>query len=431
MAAPSPTPIPFVDPPVVQAVGDLRAYLKDHPEARTTRLALDSIVEHLIGDIIASGKPGSGDPNLTIPRLEEVAALFPDNPIPLLHLSKVCIDRGEHQAALRYTDAGLALDPEWADLLMNQGLCLLETGQQDAAIDAFKHYLELDPDNPWAYNNLGDAYRTIGLYDQAENYLKLAIQKDHRFGPAYFNLTMLYMDQHDWPRCLHFARIAARHDPFNKDVHLALADAYMELDEPESAVQHAVIATLVDRGYVEAYETLASAYLALGTHELSLAAAREALKLNPDSWQAHSYIGQVRAKQGDYADAIHFLLEALQRNPDEDGQYSLCWELGWTYFQTGEYAPALEYTDRAIQMKEFPDLALLFNKGLILLAQGKVQEAEAVYDRTLTRARALDNFGAIRDAAREASELVSEKGLRLDNGSPILKLLGGRRDHTA
>jgi tetratricopeptide (TPR) repeat protein len=205
----------------------------------------------------------------------------------------------------------------------------------------------------------------------------------------------------------------------------------MELDEPQSAVQHAVIATLVDRGYVEAYETLASAYLALGTHELSLAAAREALKLNPDSWQAHSYIGQVRAKQGDYADATLFMLEALQRNPDEGGQYSLCWELGWTYFQTGDYDLALEYTDRAIRMKEFPDLGLSFNRGLILLAQGKVQDAEEVYDRALARARALDDFGAIRDAAREASDLISSKGIRLQEDSRILKLIRGKPSQAA
>jgi len=420
-----PTPTRHVDPPVAKAVGELRAYLKEHPQARTARLALDGILEHLIQDIVASDNSGAGDAQLTIQLLEELAALFPDNPVPLLRLSKVCIDRRDHEAGLRYADAGLALDPDYPDLLMNQALCLQEAGEHEAAIQGFKRYLELNPDNPWAYNNIGDAFRTIGLYDQAENYLKLAIQKDHRFGPAYYNLAMLYMDQQDWPRCLHYARTAAKHDPFSREVQLALADAYMGLKEPQSALQHAVVATLVDKGFVEAYETLSSAYMALGMYELSVAAAREALKLNPDSWRALGYIGECRSKQGDYADAIHFLLEALQRNPDEDGRYSLCWEVGWTYLQNGEYAPALEYTDRAIRMKEFADLALSFNKGLILLAQGNLQEAEAVYDRAFARARALDNYGAIQEAVREANDFISQRGLQLDRGSRLFKLLQG------
>jgi tetratricopeptide (TPR) repeat protein len=124
-------------------------------------------------------------------------------------------------------------------------------------------------------------------------------------------------------------------------------------------------------------------------------------------------------------DAVHFLLEALQRNPDEDGQYTLCWEVGWTYLQNGAYAPALEYTDRAIHMKEFADLELSFNEGMILLAQGNLQEAEAVYDRAFARARALDNYGAIQEAVREANDFISQRGLQLDRGSRLFKLLQG------
>jgi len=422
---PSNAPAPHIDPPVIQAVHNLRGYLQGHPDAHTTKVALDGIVHRLIGDILASWKAGTSDLTFAVAHLEEVAALVPDNPDPLIELSKLCVDHGDHQAALRHADAGLELNPDSPELLMNQGLALLAAGQNDAAIGSFKHYLELDPDNPWAYNNLGDAYRTIGLYDQAENYLKLAIHKDHRFGPAHYNLAMLYMDQADWPRCLHAARTAVRFEPNNPNVHLALADAYMGLEEPQSALNHAVIATLLDRRFVEAYETLASAYLALDMYELSVAAARETLKLKPDSWRALGTIGRCRAEQGDHAEGIRYLLEALQQDPDVDGPYTLSWELGWTYYQTGEYDLALEYIDRAIQVKEFPDLGLSFARGLILLAQGKVQEAEEVYDRTLARARALDDFGAIRDALREANDFISAKGLQLDPDSRLFKLLHG------
>lgn len=420
-----PEHIQSIDPPLTNTIGELREYARRHPEARAVRAALDGILEGLVEKILAGGvlEP---EHELTVALLEELATLFPDSPTPLLHLSKIFIDRSRYEAALKYAEAGLAANPGHADLAFNRALSLQEMGKPDAAIEAFKRYLELNPDNPWAYNNIGDAYRHLKLYDQAENYLKLAIERDRRFIPAYYNLAMLYMDQQDWERCAYYAQIAERVDPLNKEVQLALGDAFMGLREHQSALQHLVNATLIDRDFVEAYETMSSAYVELGMFDLSIAAAQEALKLKPDSWMALANTGYSYAKQGRFAEAVKYQQEALQLDSDDEGKYKLCWDLGWNCLQIDQYSEALEYTEKAMRAREFPDIALPLNKGLALLMQGKSREANAVFDEVIKRAAIPENYRALLQAIRDIKDYISKKGVQVEKGSTLFKLLEGQ-----
>jgi uncharacterized membrane protein len=82
----------------------------------------------------------------------------------------------------------------------------------------------------------------------------------------------------------------------------------------------------------------------------------------------------------------------------------------------------------AIKKKEPTDIALSFNRGLILLAQGKEAEAYHVYHQTMGRASSSDNYRAILDAIKDLRDFVTKRGLQLDQGSPFLELLGGQFD---
>ena len=110
MPSPTSASLPYVDPPVARAIADLRGHLDKHPDAHVTAVALTGIIHRLIDDILASWKAGTSDLTFAVSRLEEVAALVPDRIEPLIELSKICVDHGDHQAALRHADAGLALN---------------------------------------------------------------------------------------------------------------------------------------------------------------------------------------------------------------------------------------------------------------------------------------------------------------------------------
>jgi tetratricopeptide (TPR) repeat protein len=416
-----------IEPAIVKAVEGLRLYAKTHPEAGSVRLALDGILKQLVQASLC-GDGNQGELDLSLLRLEELAALFPDSPIPFLHLSKICLDNGYHTAALTYAEAGLQLQADYPDLIFNRALALMQTGKNEAGIAGFKRYIELNPDNPWAYNNIGDAYRRLGQYDEAEKHLKMAIERDDRFYPASYNLAMLYMDKKDWASCVHHAQIAEKHGPPDKEVQLALGDGHMGLGEAKSALQHLAKATLINKDFVEAYETMSCAYADLGMYDLAIAAGREALRVKSDSWMAPANMGCAEGKRGRFAEAIKYQIEAMALNPDQEGLYKLCWELGWNYLQIDQYSKALKFTEQAISLKEAPDIILSFNKGLILLAQGKAGEAYEVYHQAMAKACSSDNFQAIIEGIGDLRDFVTKRGIRIDQGSPFLELLAGEFD---
>jgi len=84
---------------------------------------------------------------------------------------------------------------------------------------------------------------------------------------------------------------------------------------------------------------------------------------------------------------------------------------------------------KAISKKKEPtDIALSFNKGLILLAQGKPTEAYHIYHQAMGRACRSDNYRAILEGIKDLRDLVTERGIQLDQGSPFLELLAGQFD---
>jgi tetratricopeptide (TPR) repeat protein len=189
-----------------------------------------------------------------------------------------------------------------------------------------------------------------------------------------------------------------------------------------------VKATLIDNDFAEAYETMSCAYADLGMHELAAAAAKEALRVNPNSWMALANIGYTESMRGKYVEAIKHQHEALRCHPDQEGTYKICWGLGWNYLQTDQYSKALKFTDQAISLKEAPDIILSFNKGLILLAQGKAAEAYDVYRSAMARACGSDNYRAIIEGIGDLRDFVTKRGIQIEQESPFLELLGREFD---
>ena len=74
------------------------------------------------------------------------------------------------------------------------------------------------------------------------------------------------------------------------------------------------------------------------------------------------------------------------------------------------------------------EIALAFNKGLKLLAEGSEAEAYQVYYQAMGRACRSDEYRAILDGIKELRYFVTERGIQLDQGSPFLELLEGQWD---
>ena len=81
----------------------------------------------------------------------------------------------------------------------------------------------------------------------------------------------------------------------------------------------------------------------------------------------------------DYAEAILYLKELVKHAP----RFSEGWnQLAYVYFLAGQYDASLQTIDRVLELEPM-HYAALAGKGIILIQQGKVSEAQAPLKRAL------------------------------------------------
>lgn len=412
--------IKLVDGSVVKVIEELRGLAGRRASAESAQLALDGM---LLGFLQQAQLFEDLGDDLVVDQLNELAVVFADSPLPWLRLSEVYMGRGDFKKAKKVAEQGLRVQPGDPGLVYIRALALQELGDYEAAIVGFKHCIEISPHEPWAYNNLGDAYRMLNKFDQAEQHLQEALEIEPHFAPALHNLTLLHNDRQEWAACVYYGEQALRHQPDDPEVHLAMGDALLSLNEHEAAVQHLSAATLIDPDFVEAYEVMSDAYAELDMYELSMGAAREALKRDPTSWMALANIAYGLGRQGRFAEAIEIYQHVLKMVSDPERRFRALWELGWDCFETDQYEQALDYTEQAIGSVEQPNPILFFNKGLILLALGRVEEAEEVYRQAMERAEEEENLEVLAEASGDLGEFLARKAVEIEPDSAMSRLL--------
>lgn len=407
---------------VGKVVEELRELTQKRSSADSAQVALDAMLE---GFLEQARVLEELDDDLVVDQLKELGEVFPESPLPWLHLSEVYLNRDEFKKAKKAAEQGLKVEPGDPGLVFNRALALEQMGDYEGAIVGFKHCIEMNPHDPWAYSNIGDAYRMLQKYDQAEQHLHEALEIEPHFAPALHNLALLHNDREQWAACVYYGEQALRHDPEDAEMHLAMGDALLSLNEHEAALQHLVAATLLEPDFVEAYESMSDAYAELDMYELSVGAALEALKRDPTSWMALANIGYGYGRQGRFEEAVKVYEQALEQVKDPEERYEVYWELGWDYFMADQYEKALEYTDLAIEQKKKPDPILFFNKGLMLLALGRVDEAEKVYARAMKRAEAEGQSEVLAEASKDLGDFLAHKAVDIEPDSAMSKLLRG------
>jgi tetratricopeptide (TPR) repeat protein len=81
----------------------------------------------------------------------------------------------------------------------------------------------------------------------------------------------------------------------------------------------------------------------------------------------------------DYAEALLYLKELVKRAP----QFAEGWnQLGYVYFLAGQYDASLKTIDQVLELEPM-HYAALAGKGIILIQQGKAEEAQAPLKRAL------------------------------------------------
>jgi tetratricopeptide (TPR) repeat protein len=98
-----------------------------------------------------------------------------------------------------------------------------------------------------------------------------------------------------------------------------------------------------------------------------------AIEIDPDETDAHYQLGRIAREQGRLADAISHFDAVVTRNP-EHSQSEAWREIGWTYFQAGQYEDARVAFERFID-KRPSDAEGRYRYGLTLYQLGRHDDA--------------------------------------------------------
>jgi tetratricopeptide (TPR) repeat protein len=123
---------------------------------------------------------------------EDVVKKSPNKARSYANLAEVCRQKGLNDLAVRYYQAGLRLDPYYADIHSNLGNIYQEGGLLDKAIEHHQAALNLDPNNSRIHNNLANAYFSKGLLDSSVEHYQMALKLNPNFMHAHFNLGVAY-----------------------------------------------------------------------------------------------------------------------------------------------------------------------------------------------------------------------------------------------
>ena len=346
-------------------------------------------------------------------RLEQVAALSPENPTAHAMLGVLAFERQDCPRAIRHFAKALPTAAENNLVLRQYGQCLFQMGEVKPAADAFRRILQGDPADRAARFNLGlslfeadipsqaiealapladrptpepealsllaDAYLGAQRIPQALEILKRAIALYPEQERHYVDLAHLCMEQEAHDLGLEVLEAGIRNIPGSARLHGMRGVLYSLLSRFSEAEAAFARAGELDPDEPSARVGLSIALQQTGRLEESIPLLREEAGKNPrdpvvNTMLARALIQRGRLTPSESAEAK----TALERATESDPAHTAAWvELGKLYRKTGATDDAVSALERAV--KQGPDnRQAVYQLMLTLRKAGRPEEARTL-----------------------------------------------------
>jgi tetratricopeptide (TPR) repeat protein len=252
-------------------------------------------------------------PRLAVDHLDEVIALSPSDPAPVVRKGKLLVSMREYDAALATFRVALGRDSTCAEAM--EEIATLYTRAKRPA-DAAEWRARLAAARPSAAAHLaaGDAWFAAKRYGPAGEAYRRAVEMDSTLAAARLGLARSALEAGD------------------REAALA---AYKELRDT---------AGLTARDYEGMGRALLDKKDYPGAREAYLRAAA----LDPTLADAHFYAGYTHLAERNYAEAIPFFEKRIAADTTSAAAYA---NLGLCYLQVGERAKGIEMLERATRLR--------------------------------------------------------------------------------
>ena len=175
-------------------------------------------------------------------------------------------------------------------------------------------------------------------------------------------------------------------------------------------------------------------YMAKEKYDLALDHFKKAIKLKPDYSLAKNNLGSAYLIRKEWTKAIPLLEEVTRDMLYATPHFPLA-NLGWAYYNLGNYAKAEEYSKKALEIVPNFEIARL-NLGRTYMATGRVRDALRLFEAIaqddpknpallleLGRAyRLLGDYGSARLALKGAIEFTEDEDLALEASNELQKM---------
>jgi tetratricopeptide (TPR) repeat protein len=229
-------------------------------------------------------------------------------------------------------------------------------GEYQKSIDLWEKLLEDDPDDPRMLTNLGAALAKSGRLEEAISSYETALARNPQLLPAQTNLARALMAAGRMDEAIPRLRAVVERNPESWELHNTLGRALAIKRRFEPAAAEFAQAVQLKPDFVEArYYLGMSLYYLPGRARDALAAWRETLRLDPNCLPALDALARAlataeAAEDRDGAEALKLAQRAAELSDSRDP--AVLDTLGTAYAENGRFGEAIAATTRALELAE-------------------------------------------------------------------------------
>lgn len=247
-----------------------------------------------------------------------------------------------------------------------------------------KNFPELPADNKDL--NEGKAYFLKGWYPAAQSAFERVLNSDapdEQKGIALTFMGMIAYDQEQYLRAIDFFQRANKYKKDDPLILRNLAMAYRKRGQNDLAIDSIQKAIQLESKDSYNYVILGNIYFELGDFSRSLEAYKKGLEKSPDDPMLHFNAALASLKLGDDPAAINFFHLAARKAKLGKIASDAYLNLGKIYAARQDWEKAEEYFSSAHKLLP-KDSNILYQLGNVKLAQGKKEEALALFEQALS-----------------------------------------------
>ena len=263
------------------------------------------------------------------------------------HLARLLRKKGKLTEAKAVLEAGLTMNPDWADGYRHLSLIHEAGGKLDTALSLARKAMELDKTNLAVKAHLSGLLRKKGKLAEAKAELEAGLASNPGWADGYHHLSVTLDADGEAEEALALAQKAVVLDNSNLVFKAHLVGLLRKRGEMAAVKDVLQSGLAINPNWADGYRQLSLALEVCGKPDTALVAARKAVELDKSNLDFKAHLVGLLRKRGEMAEAKAVLQSGLAVNPNWAEGYR---HLSLTHDACGEVVEALALAQKAVEL---------------------------------------------------------------------------------